>query len=274
MKKTVLLLFLSFPLILFSQQHPLPVESASLLEAGHAQFDFTAAYFHDQTYPLSGLTGDLTKFGTIRIAVSLSEFVELQTDGTLLNILRINDRKPAFNSTRTISANPTSDIGDFSFWTKFAVLNEYSTGIGFSVRFGIQLPNASNESGLGIDEMNFHSSLLFQKHFAGKWTINTGLGILGDPTVAGQQHDVFIYGIEYTLPIGETTYLLLQYAGRRGHEGTGIYHLDNAKVGLEYEIGDLSLSAAAVTNFSAEDKSKGIELTASYLFQFIDLRRQ
>ncbi len=273
MKKTVILLFFLIPLRLFPQQHPLPVESASLLEAGHAQFDFTAAYFHDQPYPLSGLTGDLAKFGDIRFAVSLSEYVELQMDGTLLNLLRIRRREPAFNSFKTISSNPTADIGDFSVWTKFGVLNEYSTGIGFSVRFGIQLPNASNESGLGVDEMNFNSSLLFQKHFAGKWSVNVGLGILGDPTVTGQQHDVFNYGIEYSLPIGESTYILLQSSGRRGHEGIGVHHLDNAKIGIKVELGDLTLDAKGVTNFSAEDKAKGLEITASYFFQFIDMRQ-
>lgn len=273
MKITSLLFFVSFPLLLLSQQHPLPVESASLLESGHAQFDFTAAYYRGQSYPLSGLTGDLTKFGNIRFAVSLSEYVELQTDGTLLNILRIKKREPAFNSGRIISTNPTADIGDFSVWTKFGLLNEYTTGIGFSVRFGIQLPNASNESGLGVDEMNFASSLLFQKHLAGKWTANLGLGILSDPTVTGQQHDVFNYSIEYSLPIGESSYLLLQYAGRRGHEGIGIYHLDNAKLIFERTSGDLSIRAAGIKNFSQYDTAEGVELTASYIFQLMEITR-
>ena len=273
MKKTFFLLFVILPCLLNSQQHPLPVESTSLLESGHVEFNFGVSHFRDQPYPLSGLTGNLSKFGVVRFAIALSEFVELQTDGTLLNILDITNRKSAFNSANVNSSNPTADIGDFTVWTKFGVLNEYVSGIGFSVRFGIQLPNASNECGLGVDEMNFYSSLLFQKHFAGKWTINTGLGILGDPTAVSQQHDVFIYGIEYFLPAGESTYLLLQSAGRTGHQGIGIRHLANGKIGVEKIFGDVSLKIFGVMNLATADKAKGIEISAAYEFQMINIKR-
>jgi hypothetical protein len=273
LKNTILLLFVILPCLVVSQQHPLAVESATLLESGHAQFDFGVSHFRRQPFPLSGLTGNLSKFGNIRFCISLSEYVELQTEGTLLNILDITERLPAFNSANVVSSNPTADIGDFSVWTKFGVMNEYVSGFGFSVQFGIQLPNASNESGLGVDEMNFYSSLLLQKHFAGKWTANIGLGILGDPAKVGQQHDVLIYGMEYSLPVGESTYLLLQTAGRTGHEGIGIHDLANAKLGLEMTFGDVSLKGFGVSNFSSADKSKGIGFSASYDFQIIDFKR-
>lgn len=273
MKKSFLLLFSVVPILLFPQQHPLPVESASLIENGRAQFDISAAYFHDQYFPLSGLRGGLTKLGNLRFAAAVSDFVELQADGTLLNILQITQRSPAFNSERTVSSNPTADIGDLTFWTKIGLLNEYSSGIGCALRFGVQLPNASNESGLGIDEMNFFSTFLFQKHLAGIWMVNIGLGVLGDPTLVGQQHDVFVYGVGYSVPVGSSTFLRMEYAGRRGHEGFGIYHLDNFRIGADQEFGEVTLRAAGISNFSAHDRSKGFEITASYTFQFIELKR-
>ncbi len=272
MKKTLLLLCI-LPIILVSQQHPLAVESVTLLEPGHAQIDFGMSHFRQQPFQLSGLEGNLWKIGNLRFCISLSGYVELQTEGTLLNVLNITGRKPAFNSIITTSNNPTADIGDFSLWTKFSVLNEYTSGIGFSVRFGVQLPNASNESGLGIDEMNFFSSLLFQKHFAGLWTINTGLGVLGDPTLVSSQHDVFVYGIEYSIPIGETTYLYLQSAGRRGHDGIGVRHISNAKLGIEKSVTDnFSIKIFGVTNFSLSDNAKGIELSAVYTFHVMEIK--
>jgi hypothetical protein len=273
LKKSFLLLFFVVPYFLFPQQHPLPVESASLLENGRAQFDVSAAYFHDQVFPLSGLRGDLTKLGNLRFAAAVSDYVELQADGTLLNILRITQRSPAFNSQRTVSSNPTADIGDLTFWTKIGLLNEYSSGIGCALRFGVQLPNASNESGLGIDEMNFFSTFLFQKHLAGIWTVNIGLGVLSDPTLVGQQHDVFVYGIGYTVPVSAATFFRVEYTGRRGHEGVAMYHLDNLKLAVDQEFGDLTIRAAGISNFSAHDRSKGIELTAVFAFQFIELKR-
>ncbi|MHB1050751.1 MAG: hypothetical protein ACYC09_11770 [Bacteroidota bacterium] len=271
MNRSILLFLFLIPVSLFGQQHPIPVESAMLLEPGQASAEFGFSHFRDQPYPLSGLTGNLTKIGTVRFCIALSEFVELQAEGTLLDILHITRRVPAFNSALTTAKKVTADIGDFTVWTKFGILNEYRSGINFAVRFGMQLPNASNESGLGIDEMNFFASLLLQKHFAGRWTMNAGLGILSDPTRLGSQHDVFIYGVEYFLPFGETTSFLLQTAGRVGHNGIGFQRLANGKIGFEKTIGPFSVRAFGVTNFSPADNAKGAELTLTYLFHFIQI---
>ena len=273
MKKSFCLLAHLLPIFIFAQQHPLPVEPAALLEAGHAQVDFGIARFNNQPYPLSGLTGNLWKFGNLKFAISLSGYVEIQTDGTLLNILKITKRDTAaYNYDEVFSNNPTGDIGDFSLWTKFIVLNEYSSGIGISIRFGTQLPNTSNESGLGIDEMNFFSSFLIQKHFAGVWIANIGLGILGDPVEHSSQHDVLLYALAYTFPVTESTMFTVQTTGRRGHEGPGIYHLSNGKFGIEKTFDSFTVHFLGITNFSSSDNSKGVELTLSYLFRVMDIK--
>jgi hypothetical protein len=267
-----LLIVLLNSYIAIAQQRPLVVEPAEIIEPGHASAEFGFSHFRDQSFPLSGLKGDFTKIGAVRICVALSEFVELQTEGTFLDILKVNERKPAINSSITTTSDVTADIGDFSLWTKFAVLNEYRTGIGMSVRFGIQLPNASNESGLGIDEMNFFSSVLLQKHAAGRWTLNAGLGILGDPVKLGSQHDVFLYGIEYYLPVADDLSVLLQTTGRVGHSGVGIQRLANGKVGIEKTFGKLSMRLFGVSNFSPVDNAQGIELSFAYLIHVIHIR--
>jgi hypothetical protein len=271
LKRSLLFLFILLSSPAAAQQHPLNVESAELLEPGRAQFDLGTSYFRDQPFPLSGLEGHLLKLGNLRFIVSLSEFVELQMDGTLLNLLDVTKRGPAFNSHIASKSTPTGDIGDFTCWTKFGVLSEYRSGVTFSVRFGIQLPNASNESGLGIDEMNFYASTLLQKHIGGLLTVNAGLGILGDPTVLGQQHDVFIYALEYRLPVGSTTYLLAQTAGRKGHSGTGVYPLANMKMGIEFSVGTIILRTFGIVNSSRHDQAKGIEISASYLFHMLQI---
>lgn len=275
MKRTLstLLLFCSLSL-LQAQQHPLPVERVPLLDAGTASFDFGIAHFRHQRFPLSGLTGDLSKFGDIKLAVALSEYAQVEMSGTLLNVLQITRREPAFNSAIVISSNPTADIGDFTFWTKVAVLSEYSSGLGAAIRFGVQLPNASNESGLGVDELNFYSTFLFQKHFAGLWTLNVGLGILGDPTTVSQQHDVFLYGIEYLLPVGSSTFFMAQVLGRRGHEGIGVHHLSSYKAGLECDLEKIDLSLLAVANDAKYDRSAGVEFTIRYQMPVLDVERK
>jgi hypothetical protein len=270
LKKHILILFSILPLFSTAQQHPIAVEQASLLEFGRAQLSFGAAHFWQQSFPLSGLKGSLLKFGTIRFCIPLSNLVELQTDGTLLDVLQINERNAAFNSIRTTSKNPTADIGDFSLWTKFGILNEYTFPIGLSMRFGVQLPNASNESGLGVDEMNFFSSFLIQKHYLGSWTLNIGLGILGDPTQLSSQHDVCIYGFEYFVPVGDASYLFVQTAGRTGHDGIGFHRLANGKIGIVQSWGRFLLKTSGILNFAPSDNAKGIEATFSYLFDVFE----
>ncbi len=272
MTKSILLLFCCLISIAYPQQRPLAVESASLLESGHAQCEAGFSYFRHQPFHLSGLTGNLMKFGTVRFAAALSEFVELQTEGTLLDLLKVTKRDSAFNSALAPQSDLTGDIGDFFIWTKFKLLSEYRSGVGISMRFGVQLPNASNESGLGVDEMNFFSSILLQKHLGGVLTVNAGLGILTDPTLPGEQHDVFMYGAEYSLPVGAQSFVFAQLGGRKGHWGTGVPHLEFLKAGVLYVAGNLTFRGTAVANTAPADHSSGIETSISYHFQLIESR--
>ena len=272
--KTLFLFFFFIPLFcIVAQQQPLPIEPASIIEPGHAGFDFGFSHFHDQNFPLSGLSGNLTKIGNLRFRISLSEYVELQTDGTLLDLLYVKERKPAFNSAIASTRNPTGDIGDFTIWTKFSILNEYTSNLGLSMRIGVQLPNASNESGLGIDEMNFYSTFLFEKHFAGVWIVNAGLGILGDPTRLSSQHDVYTYGIAYFVPVGASTIITFQHTGRAGHSGVGVNGLKNWKIGIQETYSNHFLvDVYGVKNTSVDDKATGVELTFHFLFHVMNIK--
>ena len=56
-------------------------------------------------------------------------------------------------------------------------------------------PNASNESGLGLDTTDFHAQALIGKTVQSiRFVANFGLGILGDPTQGANQNDVLDYG--------------------------------------------------------------------------------
>ncbi|MBW7887731.1 MAG: hypothetical protein H3C35_05115 [Bacteroidetes bacterium] len=267
MKRLSLLLFLSFPVL--AQQQSLDVVSPVILSSGKAYASMSFARFHKATFPLSGLEGELTKIGTINFMFSYSGMVELAFDGTILNLLSISKRYPAFNSAITSTNNPVGDVGDLTLWTKIYLLNENRSLLSLSLRTGVQLPNASNESGLGIDEMNFYSSLLFEKHFAGIWIFNIGFAILGSPTEFSAQHDMLTYGLKYVFPITSSTMVFLQAAGRKGHEGTGIYNLAHGKAGVEIHFNNIKFFGSGVLNFAPSDNSYGVELGVGYSFQLI-----
>ena len=212
----------------------------------------------------------MTKLGIVRFGYSYDGNVELQFDVTILDILDVKSRDAAFNSAIASTNSMTKDAGDFTLWTKFRLISEYHFFSTISIRFGVQLPNASNESGLGIDEFNFYSSFLFEKHIAGiRWVLNTGLGILGDPTLLSEQHDTFIFAFGSYIPIGEKSTVILETAGRTGHQGIGVYRLTNAKAGGQTVIGRLTWKLLGVFSFAASDNSQGAELSVGYDFTIV-----
>jgi hypothetical protein len=263
--------FICLPTLLISQQYPVPTETPEILSAGTAHAEIGFGQYADQTFPLSGLEGTLTKLGNLRFGFSYDNNVELQFDGTVHNILEIKSRHEALNSTLATSNSVTGDVGDFTLWTKFRLISEYSFFSTVSIRFGVQLPDASNRSGLGVNTFDFYSSFLFEKHFGGiRWVLNTGLGILGSPAELRQQHEVLIYGFGCYAPLGEKLAFVLETAGRAGHQGPGIYRLANGDAGLQTTFAGISWKLLGVLSFSPSDNSRGAELVVGYDFSIIE----
>ena len=259
------------PALLFPQQYPVNTETPTVLPAGSALAEFGIGRYYDQPFPLSGLEGTLTKLGTLRFGYSYDGNVELQFDGTILDLLDVKSRHAAFNSDIASTNAVTGDIGDFTLWTKFRLISEYHYFSTVSIRFGVQLPNASNESGLGVDEFDFYSSFLVEKHIHGvRCVLNAGLGILGDPARLSSQHDTFIYGAGAYVPVGENSTMVLEAAGRTGHQGIGVYRLANAKAGEETHFFGLHWKLLGVLSFSRADNSRGAEIFVGYDFKIVD----
>ena len=262
---------LCLPALLFPQQYPINAETPTILPAGSAHAEFGLGRYYNQPFPLSGLEGTLTKLGILRFGYSYDGNVELQFDGTLLDLLDVKSRHAAFNSDIASTNAVTGDIGDFTLWTKFRLISEYHYFSTVSIRFGVQLPNASNESGLGVDDFDFYSSFLVEKHIHGiRCVLNAGLGILGDPTLLSSQHDTFIYGAGAYVPAGGTSTMVLEAAGRTGHQGIGVYRLANAKAGEESSLWGLTWKLLGVLSFSRTDNSRGAELFMEYNFTIVD----
>ncbi|MGA9405624.1 MAG: hypothetical protein WBW71_00700 [Bacteroidota bacterium] len=260
----------SIPILLFSQQYPIPTETPQILPAGAAHAEVGFGRYEDQTFPLSGLEGTLTRLGNLRFGFSYDNNVELQFDGTLRDILDVKSRHDAINSALATTNSVTGDIGDFTLWTKFRLISEYHFFSTVSIRFGVQLPDASNRSGLGVNAFDFYSSFLLEKHFGGiRWVANAGLGILGSPAELRQQHEELIYAFGSYVPLGEKLTLALETAGRTGHQGPGIYRLANADAGVQTMLAGLSWKLLGVLSFAPSDNSKGAEIVAGYDFAII-----
>src|SRR5262245_49382596 len=147
-----------------AQQRPLITEDPEVIGAGRLLFEGGIDGAHDMHYPLSGLEGNLWRLPTAGISVGISSIAELQIDGGPYNHLSITKRNPApLSNIVTATGDSTHGVEDLVVATKIRVFPEGSRHPSVGVRFATRLPNASNESGLGLDRNDFLAQLLGAK---------------------------------------------------------------------------------------------------------------
>ena len=259
----LLLLLQSVPI--FAQQRPLVTERAETLEQGHILLDVGAEFLQDAVFPFSGLEGDLTRAGVLGVRIGAADNVEIQFLGIVQNILNVENRIPAPNTARLeFSGNSTSDVGDFTLATKVRLKEKEPGWPTLAFRFGLQLPNASNEKGLGNDETNVFGSVLVQKRF-GRLQILTdlGLAILGNPVVPGSQDDLFTYGLALIYSVHPQVSLLVDVAGRAGPGDIGTEEQSTLRLGAQIQALGLNWDVAAFIGLRDTDPSSGVVLGIS-----------
>lgn len=165
-------------------------------------------------YPVSGLSGDRWAL-PIGVSIGLGPSVELQLDGGY-QWLAIEHRDLAPLDDRVGPGDTTSDVIDFVVATKIRLLEEGPRRPAVGLRLATELPNASNESGLGLDTLNFSASLLLGKT-AGSIRIaaNAGVILLSDVLQGSLQHDAFIGGISLTRALTPELDVAGEFAGRK-----------------------------------------------------------
>ena len=167
-----------------AQQRPLVTEDPETIGSGLVLIEGGFDEQHDVFYPASGLEGNLLRLPTLGVSFGLSSIAELQIDGGLYNRLNVTSRAPApLSPLLDFDGDTTHDVEDIVIATKVRLLSETAGRPAFALRFATRLPNASNESGLGLDTTDFFVSTLFGKTVQSiRFVGNAGLGILADPT--------------------------------------------------------------------------------------------
>src|SRR5216110_2971186 len=117
-----------------AQQRPLITEDVDIIPPGSLRISEGVDFVQKARFPISGLTGDLTRAGVISVSIGLAPNVEVQIEGVAQNVLNINTRgASAIPLSLTANANSTNDIGDFILWTKIKLRNEtaHMPSVGF-----------------------------------------------------------------------------------------------------------------------------------------------
>src|SRR5262245_27593764 len=140
------------PALAFAQQRPLVTEDPETIGAGRMLVETGLDYGRSMEYPASGLEGHLLRFPLIGISVGLSSIAEIQIDGGLYNHLNITSREAApLSGMVTATGDSTSSVEDMVVGTKIRIAGETASRPSFGLRLATKLPNASNESGIGLD---------------------------------------------------------------------------------------------------------------------------
>jgi hypothetical protein len=261
-----------------AQQRPLVTEDPEPIGAGRVLLEGGLDYAHGQTYPVSGLEGNLLRVPTIGISVGISSIAEFQIDGGFYNRLSITSRNNAapLASEVTVTGNSTHDVEDAVVATKIRLVSETTGRPALGVRFATKLPNASNESGLGTDTTDFLMSILDAKTVQSVRVVgNFGFAILADPTRGDRQNDVVTYGLSFARAVTQQAEFVGEINGRKstrtggpfpGTESRGIL-----KFGTRYTVGSLRLDAALFVGMTSIDPTVGFTTGFTYVFNAFKL---
>jgi hypothetical protein len=268
---------LLFPLSAFAQQRPLVTEDPETIGAGRVLVEAGFDYGRGVSYPASGLEGNLLRIPLVGVSVGVSSIAEVQIDGGLFNRLAITERNVApLSDMVTATGDTTSSVEDWSIGMKIRLLSEGPTRPAFGFRFATKLPNASNESGLGLDTTDFFASVLGAKTVQSiRFVANVGLGILGDPTRGDSQNDVLTYGFSMARALTQAAEVVGEINGhidtREGAPPPGTGSRGQVRLGTRYTIGGWRGDAAVIVGVSSRDPGIGFAAGFTYVFNAFTL---
>ncbi len=263
---------LAAPRPALAQQRPLVTEDPETIGSGLILLEGGVDYQKDILYPASGLKGNLIRVPTLGVSVGLSSIAELQMDWGVHDRLVITDRQDApLADLVTATGDRTTSVEDLVIATKIRVLSETAGRPAVGVRFATKLPNASNESGLGLDTTDFLATALVGKTVQSVRVVgNIGLGILGDPTKANNQNDVLLYGISVARAIAQGVEVVGEVNGRAntrsGVPPAGTESRAVMRVGARYTHGAGRVDAGLILGMTSRDPSFGVTLGYTYVF--------
>ncbi len=259
-------LLISTTPVVFGQQRPLQTEEADLLPIGRVRGEVGFEFLQNQRFSLSGLEGDLTRIGIANINIGVGEYAQFQISGVLQDYLSISSRTtPAIAP--TFSGTSTNDFGDIILGTKLKLASEKNNRPALAFKFAVQLPNASQTTGLGNDVTEFYSLILASKHVKSIWVLgNAGLAILQNPVQSGQA-DMLTYGLGLIIPVHHHISLAAEVTGRQGPVRIGNEPQSYARAGVQIHTGVVRWDIAGVAGFKHFDAESGLTLGITYEFQ-------
>ena len=261
-----------------AQSRPLVTEDPETVPSGHMLVETGVDYQHRVVYPASGLTGNLWRVATFGLSFGVSPIAEVQLDGGVHNFLTVTKFQSApLTPMLAITTVNTSDFEDLTIGTKIRFMSETSGRPAMAVRFWTRLPNAGNESGLGLDTTDFNFGLNVGKTVQSVRVVgNFGFGILGDPVRGDSQNDVLNYGISIARAIANGFEFVGEINGRQntrsGTPPVGTESRSVARLGARYTHGSVRFDAAVMFGLTELDPTWGFTTGLTWVFKAFDVQ--
>ena len=256
-----------------AQQRPLVTEDPETIGSGLVLLEGGVDEQREVSYPASGLKGNLLRLPTIGVSFGLSSIAELQIDGGLYNRLTITSRQDApLSNQLDFTGDQTHAVEDIVVATKIRLLSETPGRPAFGVRFATRLPNASNESGLGLDTTDFFVSGLFGKTVQSiRFVGNIGLGILADPVRGDRQNDVLTYGMSVARAVRQGLEVVGEINGRLDTRGgdppVGTESRGAMRIGGRFTRSTVRVDGGLIVGMTSRDPSVGLTAGLTWVFK-------
>jgi hypothetical protein len=260
-----------------AQQRPLITEDVDIIPPGTLRIEAGIDFYQNAKFPLSGLTGDLTRVGVIGINIGLAPNVEVQIDGVAQNFLSINSVTVPSPIPLELQpgANSTNDTGDFTLSTKIKFRAETRRGPSVGFRFGVQLPNSNQRRGIGSNQTNAFGMILVGKKFGRQFDNqrrvnlfgNLGIAILGttDPYI---QNDVLTYGFGGIVRLNKQINFAGEINGRANTRANGAplgtESISEARLGVQIKASGLRFDFAGIAGLTDFSPRSGVTFGVTY----------
>lgn len=272
----VFLTIASLAIAASAQQRPLLTDDIDITPQGAFELGIGVDFYQNAKFPLSGLRGDLTRVGDIRLKTGISKNVELQIEGTLQNFLAINSQSPSAIPL-SVTGNSTNDFDDFTMSTKVKLFSETRNLPAVGLKFGFQMPNTDQAKGIGTNQINIFSKIIVQKRFgkrAGRTPLaniygNLGLGIMNAPLANFTQNDVLLYGLAGVFRVNDRINVVSEVNGRlntrSGEAPIGTESVGQFRVGTQIRASGLRFDTAAMFGLTKYSPRTGIIFGVTYV---------
>ncbi len=274
----LMILMIGANLAAFAQQRPLLTDDVDTTPVGTVEISAGADFLQNAKFPLSGLTGDLTRVGDIRVKVGFAANVEIQIEGVVQNFLAINSQTNTSPIPLDLNGNSSNDAGDFIISTKIRLRNETRLLPAIGVKLGFQLPNSNQARGIGTNQINVFGKIILQKKFGSKNKQNVsrfnvygnlGIGILTAPLERFSQNDVLLYGLAGIYRINDHINIVSEINGRAntrsGNAPLGTESTGQFRLGTQIRASGLRFDTAAIFGLTRFSPRSGFTFGVTYI---------